>query len=124
MIPTPTPDNKDDMRQYVGVRIKAFRMQKGLTQSDLAQLAGYETFQAIALIEKGERGITLDKLELIANGLGVSMEELLPTPAGKSPALADVLIKLRSDKAGDSATEKSLIDFAKHVDEKFGKKNI
>ena len=124
MIPTPTPDNKDEMRQYVGVRIKAFRMQKGLTQSDLAQLAGYETFQAIALIEKGERGITLDKLELIASGLGVSMEELLPTAAGKSPALADVLIKLRSDKAGDPATEKSLIDFAKHVNEKFGKNNI
>jgi transcriptional regulator with XRE-family HTH domain len=119
------PPDSGELRQYVGGRIRTFRIQQNLTQLELAKLAQYDTFQAIALIEKGERGIPLDKLEKIAQALNQPMESFLPSNQiiNKINFTENFATKFRSNKAIDNSTHKNLMGFAEEVRKKFGKNN-
>ena len=110
------------LRQHVGSLIRSYRLAKNLSQAELAQMIGYESFQAIALIEKGERGIKLDTLEKLAGALGVRMEDLLQKPHTGSVSLEEVAVRLRATNV-DHQTEKALMDFAQIVKKKFSTKN-
>ena len=59
----------------VGLRIKELRLSKlKMTQEKFAKSLGYDrTF--IARIESGKQNITLDTLEKICTGLGVTVQE-------------------------------------------------
>lgn len=58
------------MQQIVGKNIKAFRLQRKLTQNQLAVKAkSHKAY--IGFIERGERNVSLQTLTLIANALGV-----------------------------------------------------
>lgn len=60
----------------IGNRIKRYRMDKKLSQEDLAAMTGIG-FKHISNIESGVRGVSLEKVVDIANALDVSADDLL-----------------------------------------------
>ena len=57
--------------------IKRLREEKGLTQDELAQKTGYTNRSSIAKIEKGQVDLTLSKIMVFADALGVPAIELM-----------------------------------------------
>lgn len=68
-------------------RIKNLRKDKGLTQAELAELAGYKSHSAIAKLEKGDLELPSSKIERFAEIFGVSPSDLL----GHTEIRTDVL---------------------------------
>ena len=64
------------MRENLGIRIKELRLQQGLTQIDFAKRLGYKHPSIISEIESGKKGLSADKLPLIADVLGVDINTL------------------------------------------------
>ena len=64
--------NKD-----IGNRIQYYRKQLNMSQSKLAELAGYSDRTAISKIESGINELTQSKISLFANILGVREAELM-----------------------------------------------
>lgn len=60
----------------IGKTIKLFRVQKGLTQKELSDLAGI-TLSYLSLLESGKRSLKLSTLSNICNSLDVPMIILL-----------------------------------------------
>jgi len=75
------------LREVVRGRIKAFRREKGLTQEELCERAEISV-DAVNRIENGTRVPTIDTLEKIATGLGVSLTDLLQMPSAKPTKVA------------------------------------
>ncbi len=109
------------IRKYAGRRIKEFRLAKGLSQENLAKAIHYETSQAIAHLENGDRGIKVEVLAKIAAILDTSIDEFFPN-SKTTPSTNSFAFKMRSEK-NDKEVEKSLNDFAALARKKFGKKN-
>lgn len=65
----------------IGQRIKLLRVARGLTQTELAQLAGYREKSAISRIESGTNDMPITKMKLIAAALGVQLEYLISSNA-------------------------------------------
>ncbi len=62
--------------QIVGQRLREFRQARGLSQEAFASICDlHRTY--IGAIERGERNITLETLQTIADALGVNALELL-----------------------------------------------
>ncbi len=53
-------------------RIKQLRIEKGMSQLDLAHAVGYQGRSAISKVENGERDISQSMIEKYASALGVS----------------------------------------------------
>lgn len=60
----------------VGTALRAARLQRNLTQSDLARIAGVSP-SAISQAERGQRGLSLETVLELATGLNVTLDELL-----------------------------------------------
>ncbi len=58
-------------------RIKALRIQQGMSQYDLARKVGYEGRSAISKVENGDRDISQSMIVKYANALGVTPTYLL-----------------------------------------------
>ena len=69
----------DDIIERIGLNITIIRERQGLTQENLAELAGLHRAY-IGQIERGEKNIGLKNLQKIANGLNVSVHTLLDKP--------------------------------------------
>ena len=69
-----------DMRKLVGRNVKRIRQEKGLTQEQLAELAGFSQ-QYISGLEQGRRNPTIVSIYELATALGVSHMELVRSPA-------------------------------------------
>lgn len=65
-----------DINEEVGFNIRRIREQRGLSQEELATLAGLHRAY-IGQIERGQKNIGLKNLEKIAKALGVSTRVLL-----------------------------------------------
>lgn len=65
-----------DIHREVGNRIKAFRHAKGVTQDQLAELAGLNRAHLYRL-ENGKQSMTLRTLKIIADALGVRVRDLI-----------------------------------------------
>jgi transcriptional regulator with XRE-family HTH domain len=65
-----------DIQREVGNRIKAFRHAKGVTQDQLAELAGLNRAHLYRL-ENGKQSMTLRTLKIIADTLGVRVRDLI-----------------------------------------------
>ena len=63
------------LQKQVGKRIKAIRLEKKVTQQDLADLCGYE-ISNMSRLEAGRANATLSTLEIVAKALGVEAIEL------------------------------------------------
>lgn len=58
----------------LGARIKALRLANGLTQSELAERCGYEPL-TVSRFERGTYAPGIEALEVIADVLGVSLQD-------------------------------------------------
>jgi transcriptional regulator with XRE-family HTH domain len=65
-----------DVQKAVGRRIKVVRGKRGLTQDQLAELAGLNRVH-LYRIETGQLSMTLRTLKLIADALNVKMRSLI-----------------------------------------------
>lgn len=58
-----------------GLRVRELRVARGISQEVLAQKSGlHRTY--IGGIERGERNVSLENIQKIANGLNISIESL------------------------------------------------
>lgn len=65
-----------NIRTALGKNIRLLREKRGLTQSELAELAGlHRTY--VGGIERGERNVSIDNLSRIASALDVAPHSLL-----------------------------------------------
>jgi transcriptional regulator with XRE-family HTH domain len=65
-----------ELRKQMGIRIRANRKAKGLTQQQLAELSGLDDAY-IGSVERGERNFSIDTLEKVLTALNVSISELM-----------------------------------------------
>lgn len=62
-----------------GMRLREIRLKKQLSQERLAELAGlHRTY--VSSVERGERNISLENIDRLANALGEPMAKLMPPP--------------------------------------------
>lgn len=65
-----------ELQRRVGTNVRAIRLAAGCSQRELAKaLTVHRTF--VGAIERGERNLTLQSLERLAQGLGVDPVDLL-----------------------------------------------
>jgi transcriptional regulator with XRE-family HTH domain len=63
-------------RQRFAANLKQQRLAKGLSQEDLADLCGlHRTY--VGSVERGERNISIDNMERLADSLEVPLEKLI-----------------------------------------------
>jgi len=67
---------ESDILIQFGKRVKELRSQKKLTQELLAQKTGLHK-NYIGMVERGERNPSLINIQIIANGLEITISELL-----------------------------------------------
>jgi transcriptional regulator with XRE-family HTH domain len=67
---------KSNINEEVGFNIRRIREERGLSQEELADLAGLHRAY-VGQIERGEKNIGLKNLEKIAKALDVSIKVLL-----------------------------------------------
>lgn len=65
-----------DMRKLVGRNVKKFRLKKGLTQEQFAEISGFSQ-QYLSGLEHGQRNPTVVTVYELARALGVSHLDLL-----------------------------------------------
>ena len=99
----------------IGNNIKAIRLKKGLTQSQLAEMADISTVH-MSHIETGAVAMSLDSLINISNSLETTPDNLLLgeynlSPSGASEILYASLKNLSSDE------NRLIIEIAKSLDE-------
>ncbi len=90
--------------RMVGERLRSIRRQKRLSLNEV-EAESNEEFKASVLgaYERGERAISVPRLERLANFYGVSIDQLLP----RDP------MRVESNQPGSSGTTKIRIDVAK-----------
>ncbi|MDO4356639.1 MAG: helix-turn-helix transcriptional regulator [Clostridia bacterium] len=64
-----------DARELLGKRIRSIRSQMGLSQEEVAFRCGMQPSH-IGFLERGQRNPSLETLERLALGLGISLSEL------------------------------------------------
>lgn len=65
---------EDLLQKKVGKRIKAIRLEKKITQQDLADLCSYD-ISGISRLEAGRANATLSTLNIVSKALGVEPVE-------------------------------------------------
>lgn len=59
----------DDLKRNIGSQIRALRIQKGMTQEQLAISIGNSSKQYISALENGAKNVTIDVLCRVADAL-------------------------------------------------------
>lgn len=63
-------------RMIFARNLRSYRKSKGLSQEKLAELSNlHRTY--VGSVERGERNISLDNMERLANALGINLADLL-----------------------------------------------
>lgn len=62
------------MNEAIGMRIKALRRERGLSQDELARMLGFKDRQTISAIETGNRRVSAAELFLVVEKLNVPLE--------------------------------------------------
>lgn len=68
----------DNLLKVVGNRIRTIRLQKRITQTDLAFLCNDKDYSQINRVELGKVNFSISYLRLIADALEVPVKDLLP----------------------------------------------
>ncbi|KHL91177.1 MULTISPECIES: helix-turn-helix domain-containing protein [unclassified Paenibacillus] len=68
-------ESKSELVQRIGERIRRVRKEINLSQEQLAERSGLHT-NYVGQVERGEKNLTLETLEKVVGGLGISLEEL------------------------------------------------
>lgn len=61
----------------IGERIKELRIERGITQEELAKRMGYKTRSAVCQVERNGDNITSDRISAFAKALGVSIQDIM-----------------------------------------------
>lgn len=85
-------------RKELGLRIRTIRKNKGLSQSQLAELMGYKDHSTLAKVETGINDITVETLYKYADVLNVHIGELLATNDSSSGYIKNIRDGLGSQK--------------------------
>lgn len=102
----------------IGMRIKNYRLQKNLTQTDLADKVEVSD-KYISLVERGHTKISLSRLAKVSNALDVDITILLKDVDDSSPNyMNDEIVDLISNMSPD--TKKLLLKIIVDINE-FGK---
>lgn len=106
------------MDKRIGERIKIARKAVGMTQDDLASLLGYKHKSSITKIEAGETDLPTEKMNALAETLGVSTVYLA---TGMEPPAETTPLKGWVDELTRVATQLSrnrriqLIEYAQYL---------
>jgi transcriptional regulator with XRE-family HTH domain len=66
-----------DRRAEFGSRVRELRQARGISQEQLAELAGlHRTY--VSSLERGQRNVSLENIHALARALGVAARELFP----------------------------------------------
>ena len=110
------------INRFIGRRIAEHRLQKGLSQAQLALAIGKDSPTAISYFESGSRKVSIDDLIKIAKVFDKTLNDFLPQTANEKTGSKEFAIKLRSNyNKLDKETEKSILGFAELAKKKFGK---
>ena len=82
----------DNIYILVGKRVRQLRLQKKLTQEELAERAGIST-SFLGHIERGSRRMSLDSFCRIARALDCTANDLLPMEGGNARLSALELLR-------------------------------
>lgn len=105
--------NTETKASLIGGRIKEAREEEGMSQLDLAKLLNFESATAVSLIEKGERKLTAENLDKLADFLHRPISFFL----GREEGAVTVRTALRADKdipQKDIAAIETFIEFIKN----------
>ena len=79
-----TDQEKQKVRDRIGLRIFNLRKMKGLTQEQLADRAGIQRTH-LGRIEAGKYAVTLETIQAIAEALGMTVDLIDPKLANLAP---------------------------------------
>ena len=82
----------DELYILLGKRVRQLRLQKKLTQEQLAERAGIST-SFLGHIERGSRKLSLDSFCRIVRALGCTANDLLPMEGGNARRSALELLR-------------------------------
>jgi len=99
--------NKKSKSQIIGEKIKESRKNMALSQAQLAEQIGFESAVAISLIESGERSISIDKLEKVAEVLHKDIKYFF----GEEDAPVKIEVALRSQKDLNKEDQDAILRF-------------
>jgi|TARA_B100001964_G_scaffold240081_1_gene309091 transcriptional regulator with XRE-family HTH domain len=69
---------KNDIKKLFGNKVKQFRLELGISQEELAFRSGlHRTY--ISDLERGNRNVSLETIQKIANALNISIDKLFDT---------------------------------------------
>jgi len=77
-----------DIHKALGDRLRALRKERELTQQELADQAGMNG-RYYAMVERGQKNVSLETMKKIADGLGVDVCELFRFPKTRELSEAD-----------------------------------
>ncbi|WP_300338275.1 helix-turn-helix transcriptional regulator [Accumulibacter sp.] len=69
------PKHDNDFLKWFGGRLREIRHQEGLSQEQLAELAGIDRTY-VGGVERGERNLSILNVKRLANALGINLKEL------------------------------------------------
>ncbi|MFQ4138026.1 helix-turn-helix domain-containing protein [Nodosilinea sp. PGN35] len=69
------PKHDDDFLRWFGSRLREIRHKKGLSQEELAELAGIDRTY-VGGVERGERNLSLLNVKRISDALGINVKDL------------------------------------------------
>mgnify|MGYP001005691449 CR=1 FL=1 len=104
-------NNLEKSPSTIGQRIKAAREKAGLSQTQLAELLGYNTPTAISLIESDERSVKVETLKKIAD---VLHQDVTYIATGKKSE-PTVKTALRADDNFDASDVKQIESFIDYL---------
>jgi transcriptional regulator with XRE-family HTH domain len=110
----------DEQRTFfirLGKRIASLRNQHGLTQTRLAEILGVSQ-KSVNAFEHGNRRVPVSMLPLLANALGVSIEDLLsdgPTRHAKRGPASKLERQIELIRHLPRAKQKFVTDFLDNV---------
>lgn len=90
-----------NLKRQFGIRVRALRNAKGLTQEKLGKLAKTD-YKFIGALERGEKGVSFEVIERLAKALGVEPYKLfLPSDGADVDVEADIRA-IAKDMGADS----------------------
>jgi XRE family transcriptional regulator, aerobic/anaerobic benzoate catabolism transcriptional regulator len=106
-------DERSSLLSGIGARVRAMRLESGLTVREFAERAALSP-RFINQLEAGEGNISILRLARVADGLGRSLPELIPPPED------DVSIRSRTWRLLSECSDEDWQDLHQWLDERKG----
>ncbi|MBI2833019.1 MAG: helix-turn-helix transcriptional regulator [Acidobacteria bacterium] len=104
-----------DLTTRIGERLRALRLERGLTQEQLGERADL-SYKFIGEVERGDANPTVGTLDMLATALGVTIAEFFDKAAEKSAPAAGFALTSKDVQVVREAV-RSLEHLLDHVEE-------